>query len=52
MKVFCDDELYLTADEIEYEIAQLSEMLNHNNFTDIDEKKGRLDMLIIALQNL
>ena len=52
MRVLYDEELYLTADEIEYEIAKLSEALNHNNFTDADERKERLDMLTAALQNL
>lgn len=52
MRVLYDEELYLTADEIEYEIARLSEALNHHNFTDADERKERLAMLTAALQKL
>ena len=52
MRVLYDEELYMTADEIEYEIAKISEALKLYSLTNADERKERLDMLTAALQNL
>lgn len=52
MKVACDDELYLTACEVEQLISELLSSLKKFRWTDEAEKKARLAALQAALEQL
>lgn len=52
MKVLVEDELFLTADQVDFEIAKESESLEKYNWTDQFERKLRIERLENGLKLL